>query len=85
VAIIDISQEFTSYPVEERPTHYHGVWIRFFPRSAGHRGKGEAFVIFLCLAALYESWSIPLSVLLALPLGAIGGVIGSTLRGLSKD
>jgi hydrophobe/amphiphile efflux-1 (HAE1) family protein len=43
------------------------------------------FVIFLCLAALYESWPIPLSILLALPLGAIGGVIGSTLRGLPND
>jgi HAE1 family hydrophobic/amphiphilic exporter-1 len=42
-------------------------------------------VIFLCLAALYESWPIPLSILLALPLGAIGGVLGSTIRGLPND
>ena len=42
-------------------------------------------VIFLCLAALYESWPIPISILLALPLGVIGGVIGSTLRGLPND
>jgi len=42
-------------------------------------------VIFLCLAALYESWPIPISILLALPLGAIGGVIASSLRGLSND
>jgi HAE1 family hydrophobic/amphiphilic exporter-1 len=42
-------------------------------------------VIFLCLAALYESWPIPISILLALPLGVIGGVLGSTLRGLPND
>jgi HAE1 family hydrophobic/amphiphilic exporter-1 len=43
------------------------------------------FVIFLCLAALYESWPIPVSILLALPLGVIGGVIATSLRGLSND
>jgi HAE1 family hydrophobic/amphiphilic exporter-1 len=42
-------------------------------------------VIFLCLAALYESWPIPIAILLALPLGAIGSVIASTLRGLPND
>jgi HAE1 family hydrophobic/amphiphilic exporter-1 len=42
-------------------------------------------VIFLCLAALYESWPIPISILLALPLGAIGGMIASTMRGLPND
>jgi len=43
------------------------------------------FVIFLCLAALYESWTIPMAVLLALPLGVIGGVIASSLRGMAND
>lgn len=43
------------------------------------------FVIFLCLAALYESWPIPISILLTLPLGAIGGVIASSMRGLPND
>jgi HAE1 family hydrophobic/amphiphilic exporter-1 len=43
------------------------------------------FVIFLCLAALYESWTIPISVLLVMPLGAIGGVIASSMRGLPND
>ena len=42
-------------------------------------------VIFLCLAALYESWPIPISILLVLPLGVLGGVIASTLRGLPND
>ncbi len=43
------------------------------------------FVIFLCLAALYESWTIPISILLVLPLGVIGGIIASSLRGLAND
>jgi HAE1 family hydrophobic/amphiphilic exporter-1 len=42
-------------------------------------------VIFLCLAALYESWPVPISILMVLPLGAIGGVIAATLRGLPND
>jgi HAE1 family hydrophobic/amphiphilic exporter-1 len=45
----------------------------------------SVFVIFLCLAALYESWPIPISILLALPLGVIGGVIASSLRGMNND
>jgi HAE1 family hydrophobic/amphiphilic exporter-1 len=43
------------------------------------------FVIFLCLAALYESWPIPIAILLALPLGVIGGVIASSTRGMPND
>jgi hydrophobe/amphiphile efflux-1 (HAE1) family protein len=42
-------------------------------------------VIFLCLAALYESWTIPISILLTLPLGVIGGVVASSLRGFPND
>lgn len=42
-------------------------------------------VVFLCLAALYESWSIPLAVLLIVPLGLIGAVMAVTLRGLEND
>jgi HAE1 family hydrophobic/amphiphilic exporter-1 len=43
------------------------------------------FVIFLCLAALYESWPIPIAILVCLPLGVIGGVIASSLRGMPND
>jgi HAE1 family hydrophobic/amphiphilic exporter-1 len=42
-------------------------------------------VIFLVLAALYESWSVPISIMLALPLGVIGGVLASSTRGLPND
>ncbi|HEY2446943.1 MAG TPA: efflux RND transporter permease subunit [Rhizomicrobium sp.] len=42
-------------------------------------------VVFLCLAALYESWSIPFSVLLVIPLGVVGAVLAATMRGLYND
>jgi len=42
-------------------------------------------VVFLCLAALYESWTIPIAVLLIIPLGLVGSVFAVTLRGLQND
>src|SRR5690606_20845937 len=42
-------------------------------------------VVFLCLAALYESWAIPASVMLVVPLGIFGAVLATTLRGLERD
>jgi hydrophobe/amphiphile efflux-1 (HAE1) family protein len=42
-------------------------------------------VIFLCLAALYESWTVPISILLVLPLGVIGGILATSFRGLPND
>lgn len=42
-------------------------------------------IVFLCLAALYESWSIPVSVMLVVPLGVIGAVLATLLRGLGND
>src|SRR5207248_7490762 len=42
-------------------------------------------VVFLCLAALYESWTIPIAVLLVIPLGLVGAVFAVTLRGLQND
>jgi multidrug efflux pump len=42
-------------------------------------------VIYLCLAALYESWAIPLSVMMVIPLGVVGALIAASLRGLFND
>ncbi|NHZ90788.1 efflux RND transporter permease subunit [Massilia sp. CCM 8733] len=42
-------------------------------------------IVFLCLAALYESWSIPFSVLLVVPLGVLGTVLGTMVFGMSND
>ena len=42
-------------------------------------------VVFLCLAALYESWSIPVAVMLVIPLGLVGAILAVTLRGLDND
>ena len=41
--------------------------------------------VFLCLAALYESWSVPFSVILAVPLGIVGALLATYLRGMSND
>ena len=63
--------------------------LSYQERQAGKQtGPLYAFsvlVIFLCLAALYESWTVPVSILLTLPLGIIGGVIATGLRGLHND
>ncbi|RTF17100.1 efflux RND transporter permease subunit, partial [Serratia marcescens] len=42
-------------------------------------------VVFLCLAALYESWSIPFAVMLVVPMGVVGSLLAITLRGLEND
>ena len=57
-------------------------------QAAGQRAPLYAFsvlVIFLCLAALYESWVVPIAILLVLPLGVIGGVLASMMRGMPND
>ncbi|RTZ47959.1 efflux RND transporter permease subunit [Candidimonas sp. SYP-B2681] len=42
-------------------------------------------VVFLCLAALYESWSIPFAVMLVVPLGILGALVAASTRGMSND
>ncbi|MCC6823021.1 MAG: efflux RND transporter permease subunit [Verrucomicrobia subdivision 3 bacterium] len=77
--------------VQKLPKGIGSDWtgLSYQERQAGSQtGLLYAFsvlVIFLCLAALYESWPIPISILLALPLGAIGGVLASTFRGMPND
>jgi len=58
---------------------------RMAQSQAGLLYAFSILVIFLVLAALYESWTVPISILLALPLGVIGGVLASSLRGLPND
>jgi len=72
-----------------RGTGFDWTGLSYQERMAGAQAPilyaFSVLVIFLCLAALYESWPIPFSILLVLPLGAIGGVIGSSLHGLPND
>jgi len=42
-------------------------------------------IVFLCLAALYESWSVPTAVLMVAPLGILGAVLANTFRGMERD
>jgi HAE1 family hydrophobic/amphiphilic exporter-1 len=58
---------------------------RMSESQAGLLYAFSILVIFLVLAALYESWTFPISVMLALPLGVIGGVLASSQRGMSND
>jgi multidrug efflux pump len=53
--------------------------------QAGYLYALSLVVVFLCLAALYESWAIPVAVLLVVPLGIIGAVTATMLRGLAND
>ena len=58
-------------------------------RLSGHQAPFlfalSVIAVFLCLAALYESWSIPLGVILVVPIGILGAVLAVTLRGLPND
>ena len=77
--------------VHQLPPGYSIQWAgqSYEERSAGSQKPAlyalSLVVIFLCLAALYESWLIPTSILLAVPLGVIGAVIASSVRGLESD
>ncbi|NTX03740.1 MULTISPECIES: efflux RND transporter permease subunit [Myxococcus] len=71
-----------------------GVGLEWTGQSYQERAAGaqtpllytlSLLLVFLCLAAMYESWTIPTAVLLVAPLGILGTVLGSTLRGMDRD
>ena len=68
---------------------YEWTGLSYQERMSGAQAPAlyaiSLLVVFLCLAALYESWSIPFSVMLGIPLGVIGAAVFSSLRGLSND
>ncbi len=71
-----------------------GIGVQFTGISYEERLSGSqapalyaisVLIVFLCLAALYESWSVPVSVIMVVPLGVIGAVLATLMRGLSND
>ncbi|MBP0941245.1 efflux RND transporter permease subunit [Pseudomonas alliivorans] len=68
---------------------YSFTGLSFEERLSGSQAPAlyalSMLVVFLCLAALYESWSIPIAVMLVVPLGVIGALMATSLRGLSND
>ena len=68
---------------------YEWTGLSYEERQAGAQAPAlyalSLLFVFLCLAALYESWSIPVSVMLVVPLGVLGAVLAATLTGLSND
>ncbi|MBB3103112.1 efflux RND transporter permease subunit [Azomonas macrocytogenes] len=63
--------------------------LSYEERAAGSQAAAlyglSLLIVFLCLAALYESWSVPISVMLVVPLGVLGAVTATLLRELSND
>ncbi|MGP4845380.1 efflux RND transporter permease subunit [Marinobacter sp. 1Y8] len=63
--------------------------LSYQERESGNQAPAlyalSLMIVFLCLAALYESWSIPFAVLLVVPLGVLGAVLAATMRGLDND
>ncbi|GLR80890.1 efflux RND transporter permease subunit (plasmid) [Azospirillum oryzae] len=68
---------------------YEWTGLSYEERLSGSQAPAlyalSMIIVFLCLAALYESWSVPVSVIMVVPLGVIGAVVAATLRGLPSD
>jgi multidrug efflux pump len=80
--------------IEQIASQIPGISVAWAGQSYQERlSSGQApilygvalIVVFLCLAALYESWSIPAAVLLVIPLGLVGSIFFVTLRGMQND
>ncbi|EKF74942.1 AcrB/AcrD/AcrFa family protein [Alcanivorax hongdengensis A-11-3] len=68
---------------------YEWTGLSYQERQSGNQAPAlyalSLIVVFLCLAALYESWSIPFAVMLVVPLGVVGAILAATFRGLNND
>ncbi|AOM41132.1 efflux RND transporter permease subunit [Xenorhabdus hominickii] len=68
---------------------YDWTGMSYQERLSGNQAPAlyalSLIVVFLCLAALYESWSVPFSVMLVVPLGVIGALLATAIRGLDND
>ena len=77
--------------VKQLPTGFGLEWtaMSYQERLSGAQAPAlyaiSLLVVFLCLAALYESWSVPFSVMLVVPLGVIGALLATWMRGLEND
>lgn len=77
--------------VNQLPTGFGLEWtaMSYQERLSGAQAPAlyavSLLVVFLCLAALYESWSVPFSVMLVVPLGVIGALLATWMRGLEND
>jgi len=77
--------------VRQLPAGYGMEWtaMSYQERLSGAQAPAlyalSLLVVFLCLAALYESWSVPFSVMLVVPLGVIGALLATWMRGLEND
>src|SRR6202048_5301635 len=77
--------------VKQLPPGFDLEWtgLSYEERLSGSQAPAlyaiSLIVVFLCLAALYESWSIPVAVMLVVPLGVFGAILFTLLRGLEND
>jgi multidrug efflux pump len=85
-ALAEMAKLFQQMP---KDVGYELTGLSFQEEASGAQAPAlyalSIFIIYLCLAALYESWAIPLSVMLVIPLGVIGAVAAASARGLFND